>query len=224
MIQWKPRQLDLYSVSIALLILAGLLVTMASTGVEGLQPAEVLRLLSAWGFAEELIFTSVGLIILAFFAGRGKNRAVAVGGIVLLLLANSTMAGPANLIPNYPTSLGTDRDTLLELAETDPHLPISQEIPVVLRLGEVLGTARLTIPLFELADRIRAFTDVDVVSEVGPHGFPVENLPQLGVGRIIGLLGDVPISVIGEGDEYLWLDTPDGIYIVARELLVDSTS
>ena len=224
MIRWKQRQLDRYGVSIALLILTGLGFLVARTGAEGLQPVEVLRVVSVWGFAEELIFTSVGLIVLAFMAGRGKNGPVAIGGIVLLLLANSTMAGPANLIPNYPTAIGIERETLLFLAETDPHPPIYEEIPVVLRMGEVLGNARLIIPLFDFADRIRAFTDVDVISEIGPYDFPVDNLPELGEEVSLGLLGAIPVSVIGKSDEYVWLNAPDGIYIVARELLVDSTS
>ncbi len=224
MIRWKQRQLDRFGVSIAVLTLAGLGFVVAQTGAEGLQPVEVLRVLSVWGFTEELIFTSVGLIVLAFLAGRDKNRSVAVGGIVLLLLANSTMAGPANLIPNYPTALGIERDTLLFLAETDPHTPIFEEIPVVLRMGEVLGDARLIIPLFDFADRIRAFTDVNVISESGPYDFPVDNLPELGEEMSLGLLGAIPVSVIGTSDEYVWLNAPDGIYIVARELLVDPTS
>lgn len=223
MIHWKPRQLDRYSVSIAFLILAGLLVTMALTGVEGLQPAEVLRVLSMWGFAEELIFTSVGIIVLAFFAGRGKNRAVAVGGVVLLLLANSTMVGPANLLTTYPTDLGTDRATLLELADQNPNKNIAGEIPVLLRLGETIGTGRLTMPWSRLGDRLRALTDIDVVSADGPYEFLSAGFAG-GETQEVGMLGTIPVSVVGDGDDYLWVEGPDNIYVVARDLLTAEKS
>lgn len=219
--RWKLRHLDRYSGYIALVALAGLFVLVAQSSAEGLPPAEFLGVLSAWGFAEELIFTAVGLIVLAFLAGRGKDKAVMVAGIALILLANSTMAGPANLLTTFPTDLGTDRPTLLELAEKSPNPTIVDQIPVVLRLGEVLGTARLVTPpsMPGFGYRLRALTEIDVSFEETPPRPSRDELVALGEEQMVGMLVTTPVSVIGEGVEYIMLGGPDGVFIVASDLL-----
>jgi hypothetical protein len=174
--------------------------------------------LSIFGFAGEIILAGFGVLVLTFLAGGGK-RGVLLGSIGLIILVNATMAGPSNSLTNYPTGLGIDRPTLAEMAVNSPNPNISGLFPTVFRIGERLGEATLVVPAESDGQRIRAFTDVNVV--VGPL---VDVSPQVlsawAEEPTIGLLEDVEIVVLGEGDTYLWIKVDrDSVVIVTEELI-----
>jgi hypothetical protein len=187
---------------------------MSDLGTQALQD------LSNFGFAGEIILAGFGIVVLAFLAGGGR-RGVLMGSIGLIILVNATMAAPSNGLTSYPTMLGTDRPTLPEMAVNSPNPNISGLLPTVFRIGELLGEATLMVPAESAGQRIRAFTEVNVV--VGPI---IDVSPQVlrawAEEPGIGLLDDVEVVVLGAGDTYFWVQVdPDSVVIVTEELVED---
>jgi hypothetical protein len=164
------------------------------------------------------MLAGVGIVALSFLAGGGK-RGVVMGAVGLILLVNSTMAAPSNGLTTYPTRLGTDRTTLADMAENSPNSTISGQLPTVFRIGELLGEATLVVPSESDGQRIRAFTEVNVV--VGPIlDVSPRVLRAWAEEPGIGFVGDVEIVVLGEGDTYLWVQVdPNSVVIVTEELV-----
>ena len=207
-----------FSGVIVLVAFAALIFEIPQSGTPDLA-IKVLHDLTAWGFLSELALAVGGTIVLSFLAGARKKW-VALGAVVVILTANSTMAVLSNSFSTYPTRLGTQSDTLLALAEESPNTAISTQMPTVIRIGEDLGDATLFMPALRVEYQIRAFTDIDVIVAQDSLVLSARG-SELRESRFIGFLGETEVWLIGENaDTYFWIETShDSVLIVAEELM-----
>lgn len=173
---------------------------------------ELAGTLSQLGLLSALSATVVGVFALGFIAGKGR-RGVTALALGLVVIAGAWTSPAFGTRTHYPVVSGLHRESLVELAQESPNPTIVSGIGVLLRLGSILGEARLLVPDEAIAARVRAFTDLNVVTvESQPDEIERDDEPRL----VLGPFGEAKLILVGDGsdDVYTWTTQNDGTILI----------